>query len=93
MREQKNSRSAGRRSGQRKAVGSQLLDALKAEYMLSSDAELARMLYVGPPILSRIRKARTTISPMLLIRMHEVTEISIKELRALMGDHAPLYRI
>lgn len=64
-----------------------LLDALIEKLDLKNDAALAYLLEVGPPVLSYIRHRRFPVGAMLLIRMHEVSDLSIRELRALMGDH------
>jgi hypothetical protein len=64
-----------------------LLDALIEKLQLKNDAALAHLLEVGPPVLSYIRHRRLPIGPMMLIRMHEVSGLSIRELRVLMGDH------
>jgi len=64
-----------------------LLDTLIEKLHLKNDAALAHLLEVEPPVLSYIRHRRFPIGPMLLIRMHEVSDLSIRELRDLMGDH------
>ncbi|KAF3999789.1 hypothetical protein [Glaciimonas immobilis] len=65
----------------------QLLDALLATLHLKNDAQLCRVLNVGPPMISKIRHRRLPIGAPLLIRMHEESKLSIAELRAMMGDH------
>ena len=67
----------------------QLLDALRKCLKLKSDAALSLRLNVAPPVISKIRGHRMPVGPTLLLRMHEESEISIKDLRALMGDHRP----
>jgi hypothetical protein len=64
-----------------------LLDALIDKLNLKTDAALAHVLEVAPPVISKLRHCRLPVGALMLIRMHEVTDISIKELRALMGDH------
>jgi transcriptional regulator with XRE-family HTH domain len=63
-----------------------LLDALLRHQNLKSDAELARALEVTPSVISKIRHSRTRISASLLLDIHEMTDLSIRELRNLMGD-------
>jgi hypothetical protein len=66
--------------------------ATVAEHLnVKNDAELARSLAVSPPIISKIRHRKMVVGASLLIRMHEITKISIKELRALMGDRRPIF--
>ena len=63
-----------------------LLDALIARMGLKNDAALCRALEVAPPVISKIRHKRIPVGAWMLIRMHEVTGMSIHELRELMGD-------
>ena len=70
-----------------------LLDAIKDEVGAKSDAELCRALGVEPPLISKIRHFRLPVGASLLIRMHEVTDISIRQLRELMADRRAIHRI
>ena len=72
---------------------SHLLDALIAKLALKNDAALARVLEIAPPMISKIRHRRLPVSAALLIRMHEVTNLPISELRSLMGDRRQKYRV
>ena len=63
-----------------------LLDTLLAHQNLKTDAELARTLEVNPSVISKIRNSKARISASLLLDIHEMTDISIRELRNLMGD-------
>jgi Sec-independent protein translocase protein TatA len=60
---------------------------------LKNDAALSRMLEVAPPVISKIRHHRLPVGASLLIRMHEVTGMSIRDLRDLMGDRRTKYRL
>jgi Sec-independent protein translocase protein TatA len=51
------------------------------------------MLEVAPPVISKIRHHRLPVGASLLIRMHEVTGMSIRDLRDLMGDRRTKYRL
>ncbi|WP_329957994.1 hypothetical protein [Janthinobacterium sp. EB271-G4-7A] len=64
-----------------------LLDVLIDFLGLKNDAALGRELHVSAPILSKIRHGSLPVSAAILIRMHEVSGLSIHELRACMGDH------
>lgn len=64
-----------------------LLDVLIDFLGLKNDAALGRALQVSAPILSKIRHGALPVSAATLIRMHEVSGLSIHELRACMGDH------
>lgn len=70
-----------------------LLEALIERMNLKNDAALSRALAVSPPVISKIRHRRLPVTGSLLIRMHEVTDMSIQELRQLMGDRRGKFRI
>jgi len=71
----------------------QLLGALIERLHLKNDAALSRALEVAPPVISKIRHRRLPVGASLLIRMHEVCDLSIKDLRSLMGDRRGKFRI
>jgi plasmid maintenance system antidote protein VapI len=70
-----------------------LLDTLLSKLNLKNDAALSRALEVAPPVISKIRHRRLPVGASMLIRMHEVSELSIRELRDLMGDRRQKYRL
>jgi hypothetical protein len=70
-----------------------LLDSLINKLQLRNDAALSRALEVEPPVISKIRHRRLPVGASMLIRMHEVTDMSIRELRVLMGDRREKFRI
>jgi len=70
-----------------------LLDTLIEKLHLKNDAALSRALEVAPPVISKIRHNRLPVGASLLIRMHEVSEMSIRDLRYLMGDRRTKFRI
>jgi hypothetical protein len=70
-----------------------LLDALLGKLVLKNDAALSRALEVAPPVISKIRHRRLPVGASLLIRMHEVSDWSIRDLRELMGDRRAKFRI
>lgn len=72
---------------------SNLLDALLVHLGLKNDAALARALEVAPPLLSKLRHRTLPVAGSLLIRMHEVSKLSIAELRILLGDSRQKFRI
>lgn len=61
-----------------------LLDAIIAKLKLKNDAALSRALDVAPPVISKIRHRTLPIGATILLRMHDVSKFSIRELRALM---------
>lgn len=62
-----------------------LLNALIQRMCLKNDAALARALFIAPPVLSKIRHGRLDVGATLLIRMHEVSGLSIRNLKLLGG--------
>jgi len=70
-----------------------LLDSLIEKLHLKNDAALSRALEVAPPVISKIRHRSLPVGASLLIRMHEVTQMSIRDLRDLMGDRRTKYRL
>lgn len=70
-----------------------LLDNVIQRLNLKNDASLSRLLEVAPPVISKIRHNRLPVGASLLVRIHEVTGLSIKELREILGDNRQKYRV
>lgn len=70
-----------------------LLDTISHQLNLKNDAALARTLEVTPPMISKVRHQRLQIGASLLIRIHEVTGMRVRELQDLMGDRRTKYRL
>ena len=70
-----------------------LLEQLIAHLGLKNDAALSRILEVAPPVISKIRHGKLPVGASLLIRMHEVSGMSIRDLRSLMGDRRDRFRM
>ena len=62
-----------------------VLDAIIDKLQLKNDAALSRALEVAPPVISKIRHNTLPIGATILIRMHEISDFSIRELRELMA--------
>ena len=62
-----------------------VLDAVIEKLQLKNDAALSRALEVAPPVISKIRHHTLPIGATILLRMHEVSDLSIRELRTLMS--------
>lgn len=69
------------------------LDTMREKLRLKNDAALSRTLEVGPPVISKIRHGRLPVGGALLIRIHEVTGLSISDLRVSLGDRRTKFRI
>ena len=70
-----------------------LLTGMIKTLNLKNDAALSRALEVAPPVISKIRHGRLPVGASLLIRMQEVSNLSIKQLREMMGDRRDKFRI
>jgi predicted house-cleaning noncanonical NTP pyrophosphatase (MazG superfamily) len=64
-------------------VPNKLLDTLIERLHLKNDAELCRVLEVQPPIISKIRHRKLNVGATILLRMHEKSNIPIRELKDL----------
>jgi hypothetical protein len=64
-------------------VPNKLLDTLIEKMKLKNDAELCRVLEVQPPIISKIRHRKLAVGATILLRMHEKSNMSIRELKDL----------
>lgn len=67
----------------------QVLNALMGRLGVKNDAALARALEVAAPVISKVRNRRTPLGDNLLLRAHEVSGLSIRELKSLMGERPP----
>jgi hypothetical protein len=71
---------------------SKFLDTMRDNLRLKNDAALCRELEVLPPVISKIRHGRLSVGGALLIRIHEVTGLSIADLLFLLGDRRSKFR-
>lgn len=65
----------------------QFLDGLIARLGVHSSSALARVVGLSPSIISKVRHQRLAISSEILLKIHESTDIPIRELRRMMGDN------
>lgn len=70
-----------------------MLDTVLEKMNLKSDAALCRALNVSPSTISRIRRQKTAVGSVVLLRINEATGINTRELRTLMGDRRRVYRV
>jgi hypothetical protein len=70
-----------------------LLDFIGIAVNAKTDRALARSLGIAPSHLSKMRNRHLTIGAYMLIEMHELTGLSTKELRKIMGDRRRIYRV
>jgi transcriptional regulator with XRE-family HTH domain len=63
-----------------------LLDSLLQKLELATDRELATLIGLTPSAISKIRARRAPVSAALLVRINEITDVRISDIRALMGE-------
>lgn len=70
-----------------------LIDAVTAKLELKNDAAVARALKVETPIIEKLRNNRLPLGGYLLMRLREVTGLSVIDLQELMGDRRRKFRM
>ncbi|MCX7283937.1 MAG: hypothetical protein NTX28_07810 [Novosphingobium sp.] len=58
-----------------------LLDLASEMLKAKNDAQLSRALAVAPPVISKIRHARLPVGATLVIKLHEVTGLSVADIK------------
>lgn len=66
-----------------------MLDALMLTLKVTTDAALSRKLMVPPPVISKLRNNKIGVSAGLLVRIHDVTGMSINKVRTMLGLPIP----
>lgn len=72
---------------------SKLLDAIKERYAVHTDSELAELLDMTGPQISRIRHWGAPLSASALIKIHEISGLPIALLKKLCGDRRAGQRV
>lgn len=67
-------------------MSAKLLDTIKTEENLKSDAALARLLDVQPPVISKIRKGEAKVGPTMILKIYDETGMSVNRIRKLIAD-------
>jgi hypothetical protein len=62
-----------------------VLDYLKEKKLVKNDRDLARVLDVNPPLLSKIRNGHLKFGAWMILAVHEEFDIPIKEIKALLA--------
>jgi hypothetical protein len=62
-----------------------VLDYLKEKRLVKNDRDLARVLDVNPPLLSKIRNGHLKFGAWMILAVHEEFDIPIKEIKALLA--------
>jgi hypothetical protein len=63
----------------------QLLDLVIQKARLKNDSALARELRVHSAVISNIRHGVTNIGPALIVRIHDLTEMPVRDIKATLG--------
>lgn len=77
---------SGRNREASRFIPNRLLDTLIEKMNVKNDAELCRRLEVPPPVISKIRHKTLEVGATMLLRMHEESELSIRELKELLVE-------
>jgi plasmid maintenance system antidote protein VapI len=62
-----------------------VLDYLKEKKLVKNDRDLARVLDVNPPHLSKIRNGHMKFGAWMILAVHEEFDIPIKEIKAMLA--------
>lgn len=65
------------------ATTHKLLDALIRAGYARTDAQLAELLQTDRPYISRIRRGKAAVSARLILRIYDVTNLSVEQIRSL----------
>ena len=63
-----------------------LLDFVKSEIGIETDRKFSSILNVHPSMISKIRQKKTLMNADILLSIHELTGIPIKEIKRKMGQ-------
>ena len=58
------------------------LTSLLDRHKLKNDAALSRFVGIAPPVISKLRNGLVELTPGHIIRFHEATDLSVKEIKA-----------
>lgn len=68
-----------------------LFERLCARLGVRSYSALGVAIGLSPSVVSRVRNRKVAISSEILLKIHEATDIPVRELRRWMGDTRPYY--
>ena len=68
-----------------------LFERLCKRLGVRSYSALGRALGLSPSVVSKVRNRRLAISSEILLKIHDATDIPVRELRRWMGDTRPFY--
>ncbi len=62
-----------------------LLDFVKSEIGIETDRKFSSILNVNPSMISKIRQKKTLMNADILLSIHDLTDMPIKEIKRKMG--------
>lgn len=66
-------------------IQSKLLDIVGDKLDAKNDAHLSRLLETQPPLLSKLRSHARVLGPTMIIRIHELTGMSVRDIKEFVG--------
>ena len=58
-----------------------LIDYLLERFNLGTDAALARMMELQPPVISKMRHGKMSLTPSFILKVHDTFDIPVKEIK------------
>ncbi len=58
-----------------------LINFLRREHNIRTDADLAKLLGVRPPAISKLRHGTSALTPAIILKIHETFDMPVKEIR------------
>jgi plasmid maintenance system antidote protein VapI len=58
-----------------------LIDYLLERFTLGTDAELARLMKLQPPTISKMRHGKMSLTPSFILKVHDTFDIPVKEIK------------
>ncbi len=68
-----------------------LFEQLCARLGMASYSALGAAIGLSPSVVSKVRNRKVAISSEILLKIHDATDIPVRELRRWMGDTRPYY--
>lgn len=63
-----------------------VLNHIKRRYKLKTDRALADALDISPPNISKLRKGSTPFGPEWIMRVHDATGLSIRDIKSMLKE-------
>lgn len=65
-----------------------LFSTIKKDHEFKFDADLARLLHLSKPMISKLRHGDLPLTPGVILRIHELTGMPVATIRELSGCRA-----